>query len=172
MKIRNLLYLFLLVYLLPGCDIEDCFSTKTNKIKFGFYNAETDELQTIRVLNIGAEGTDSLLVENRHISRDTLEVNLADTLTTFYFDMVLYEIDTIFIPPDNIEIERIDTLSIDTLSRYLQISYDRSQRIISPECGVEEAISNLTNSSTDFGKVEITDNELDRFDEMNVKIYL
>src|SRR5690606_29495796 len=116
LKVRNLLYLLLSsIYLLSGCAMEDCFSTKTGKLKFGFFDIENEEEMSVRVLKVTSPGADSVFIENRQVRVDTLELNPSDSTSLFNFEFVLFQFDTVYVPPDNIEIERIDTIPKDTI---------------------------------------------------------
>lgn len=166
------------VLLLSACDIEDCASLSTSTLKFRFYRSGTDNEYVLKILNAGATGTDSLFFENDSISGGVMAINPADTTTHFTFQLIRNELDTLFEdPPENTVIDRIFGRPIDTVTRQFQATYTRSQRIISPECGVEQSFNNLKIISHDFDSVVIhkvngvEQNKLDRFTELNVKIY-
>ncbi|MFP4341493.1 MAG: DUF6452 family protein [Cyclobacteriaceae bacterium] len=63
----------------------------------------------------------------------------------------------------------------DTLSEFerdtLTFTYNREQRLISPECGVEQSYDELAISSNSFDSVDVPDSEVNLFDPTNVRIY-
>lgn len=179
LKILHATYcLFFAALFLSACDIEDCASLSTNTLKIRFYRAGTENEYSLKILNANAEGTDSLFFDNDSVDGGDLVINPFDTTTLFTFELIRNELDTLYDdPPENTVIDRVFARSIDTVSRHLQISYSKLQRIISPECGVEQQFVDLNITDHDFDSVVfhkvngVEQNKLDRFAEFNVKIY-
>lgn len=130
----------------------DCYSENTSTIKIDFYKLnELDpdtsfyERDTITFGNVYAIG-----------NRDSL---LVDPDSTWFSTLVL--------PVD----PRVDTTAyVIGLRNRLTVKYDIRQRVLSPDCDVEQVFSNLDTISTTYDSLVIKSRNLDR-NEINFEVY-
>ncbi len=164
----------LLFGLLPGifsCETENCITLAENDLMISFYEQDSTTLKDMIFEYVTAEGTDSVFYDYRTKQTDfRFPVNPADDQTLFVMqvvDTVTY--DTLSHDPLVIEAtfhlrDRIDSLLIE---------YQRSQRIITEECGVEINYTHLVVKKCTFPGYEFEDDMtfLSRLNEVNIKIY-
>ena len=115
-----------------------------------------------------AEGNDAALVLNDTVAVKNFGLFLDPAVdeTTYLFEIVPYTIDTLSFDPVETE-----TNILPAESHFITFSYNRRQRIISPDCGVEQSFYNLTIVDHDFDSAAIVNDTLDRYIPVNVKIY-
>lgn len=146
-----ILVLFVFLLGLAACsEGSDCYSENTSTIKIEFFQInnsdpdtsffETDTLVLNSVYAIGNE--DSLIA--RH-----------DTI-----------VGTLILPVDPLE----DTTAYRIGRDLLIIQYDIRQRIMSPDCGVEQVFSNLDTIANPYDSLVIKSRNLDE-QEINFQVY-
>lgn len=153
MKGHHCLYYFFFTILFGAAacsEGSECYSENTSTISINFFKRNTldpdtafyeqDTLVVSRVYAIGNE--DSLIVEN-------------DTI----FGTLVLPVN----PQNNTTAYRIGRHN-------LTIRYDIQQRIMSPDCGVEQIFSNLDTVTYSFDSLVIKSRTLDR-NEVNFEIY-
>ena len=180
-KRRSYKFIFWVVFILGGnlffsCQNENCVSVFNNYLLVGFINADT--LQTGEIefhkndtifYSVTAVGNDSVFYDKDDVlSTFTLPVNPAVGLTTFSFEMIdSIRYDTLSLDPID-----IDTIYyINPTPHTITVSYNRSQRIISEECGVEIAYTKLKVEEISFPTSNLTEDKLSRFNEVNIEIF-
>ena len=153
-----------------SCANEDCVSIFNNHLLVSFIDADTTESGDIEFneidtlfYSVKAEGNDSVLyTADTTMSILTLPVNPAASFTAFelvMLDSITYENDTIPI------------YHINPNPHYIAVSYTRSERIITEDCGVEIAYTRLRVEETTFTDTVIVDNKLSRLNESNIEVY-
>ena len=150
-----------------SCATEDCLSTYTNNFLVEFWKADSSATRPVAFYAIMAENNDSVFYTlDSARSLYSLPVNPAADSTTFVFTAI----DTIM----------RDTVSLDPLivnadttfsSKKIQVSYQRGERIISVDCGVEIAYGKLQVTHSDFPNYTLEKTNLSRFNHDNAKIY-
>lgn len=174
-KKRSNFYIFLAILFLSSsvffsCANEDCISVFNNHVLLGFVKVDTlesgeikySELDTI-FYSVKALDNDSVFYEaDTTMSIVTLPVNPSSDLTSF-------------------ELVMLDSISYDSLNNptyflnpnphRVSVSYRRSQRIISENCGVEIAYTNLNVEEITFKDTALIDNKLSRLNEVNLEVY-
>ena len=153
MKRRSFIFIScaVLILIISACsDESDCYSENSSDINLEFYRLNNDDPDTsfyekdtlfvLRVFAIGNE-TRPFISKDSIIFSTSLPVNPTMDNTTF-------------------------VIGRDTLA----VKYDVRQRIMSPECGVEQVFSNLDTLSSSFDSLAIKTRELDR-NEINFEIY-
>jgi len=178
---RNKPILFFLTILLVigsilySCKNEDCVSIYNNYLLIDFIKADTLDSGTIEFnpidtvfYTITAVGSDSVFYDSTDVVKSLiLPVNPSSGYTSFRLQMI-----------DSI---RTDTISFDpimTVKRYyvnptphvISVSYNRKEKIISEDCGVEISYTNLNIDETTFPVTHMVDNKLSRFNEVNIEI--
>jgi len=161
-------FLVLIGIVFFSCTSEDCVSTVNNYLLVGFFKkginqaGEHPEIDTV-FYSVQADGNDvEFYTPGTTVSRLTLPVNPADNVTSF-------------------ELTMLDSITYDSLNNpiyyinpnphYITVSYHRSQRIISEDCGVEIAYSNLKINEITFDSTNLVENNLSRFNEVNIEIF-
>ena len=154
-----------------SCANEDCVSIFNNHLLVGFINADTLESGDI-VFNdadtifysIKAEWNDSIFYDPDSPSSSliTLPVDPAGELTTFELTML-----------DSISYDSLNnpTYHINPVPHIISVSYNRGQRIITEDCGVEIGYSGLKIEEITFNTTLLVDNKLSRLNEVNIEIF-
>lgn len=139
--------------MLSCADESDCFSENLAEITIEFYSRNTLDPDT------SFYETDTLIFSS------TSSVYVVGNR-----DSLILENDTIFgkisFPVD----PRTDTTAYVIGRDSLTIRYDIRQRVLSPDCGVEQVYSNLDTLFTTYDSVVIDNRNLDR-NEVNFKVY-
>lgn len=130
--------------LLTGCDPEEpCIALTTSRYKIGFFELKADGNRVPLLVNfdsVYALGSDSLFYRRKTAGESVLELNLnaeSDT-STFVFKKPEQPADT------------------------LQLTYIRSFRLISPECGLEVRFTRPEVIQHTFDSVRVLTEELSR----------
>lgn len=151
-----------------SCTSEDCVSTFNNYLLVGFFEekinqaGEHPKIDTV-FYSVKADGNEvEFYTPGTTVSLLTLPVNPADNITSF-------------------ELTMLDSISYDSLNNpiyhinpnphYITVSYNRSQRIISEDCGVEIAYSKLKINEITFDSTNLVEHNLSRFNEVNIEIF-
>ena len=159
-----------------SCQNENCVSVFNNYLLVGFINADTLETGEIEFhendtifYSVTAIGNDSVFYDkNDIVSTLTLPVNPALGLTTFKLEMIdSIRYDTLSFDPIVID----TTYYINPTPHTITVSYDRRQRIISEECGVEIAYTNLKVEEISFPTSNLTEDKFSRFNEVNIEVF-
>lgn len=177
-KNRSNKYIFWAIVMLGGnlffsCQDEDCISIYNNYLMVSFKNANTQDPVDTIFYSVTAEGNDSVFYDSTDVvSELTLPVNPAEGFTTFNLQMI-----------DSI---RYDTLSLDPITidtifyvnptpHIITVSYNRSKRIISEDCGVEIGYTNLYLEEISFPSFNLENDKLSRLneiiDEVNIEVF-
>ena len=165
------------VNLFYSCQNENCFSVFNNYLLVGFEKADTLENGKIEFspldtlfYSVTAVGNDIVFYDKSDVlSTLILPVNPAEDLTTFKLEMI----DSIeFVYETGSEIP-IDTIYyVNPIPHTITVSYERRQRIISEECGIEIAYIKLNVDEITFPATELVEDKLDRTnEEVNVKVF-
>lgn len=159
MKIR----IFLLVGFscfagLFACDVEDCISTKTGGLKVEFYSSDRDTVYLVRGISAFSEGNEPKIIEESDslFSIFPFDLDPASDSTNYNFNLI-------------VEVNDSTTASYDSL--YFHAHYRRNQRVISVECGVEQAFNNVEITDHNFDSIKIVHPNIERFDTLNVRVY-
>lgn len=177
-KRRSYKFIFWAIVMLGGnlffsCQNEDCTSIYNNYLLVSFKNANTQDPVDTIFYSVTAEGNDSVFYDSTDVvSELTLPVNPAEGFTTFNLQMI-----------DSI---RYDTLSLDPIiidtifyvnptPHIITVSYNRSERIISEDCGVEIGYTNLYLEEISFPSFNLENDKLSRLneiiDEVNIEVF-
>jgi len=175
----NKLYFFLVVVVIGNlffsCQNEDCVSIYNNYLLVEFVQADTLESGKIEYsaldtvfYSVTAVGNETVFYDkNDWESKLVLPVNPASDLTEFRLEMI-----------DSI---RYDTLSLDPIvldtiyyvnptPHIISIIYERRQKIITEDCGVEIAFVNLEIEEITFPISNLLEDQLTRFNESNIEV--
>lgn len=153
MKGHCFLYYFIFIVLIgaTACsEGSDCYSENTSIISMNFFKRNTLDPDTT------------------FYERDTLIVSRVYAIDNQ--DSLIMENDTIFgtlvlpVNPQN------NTTAYRIGRHNLTVRYDIQQRIMSPDCGVEQIFSNLDTVTYSFDSLVIKSRTLDR-NEINFEIY-
>ncbi|GEM_PF-2191580 len=166
MKKTYQIVLFIFLLGIWSCDVEDCISTKKSSMTVQFYSAEYDIPFPMAAIRGWAESNDSILFDTVYVEGFNFQLNPATNSTKYFIDYQPYEIDTVQFDPVD-----VDTTWLDPVSRFFEVGYDRRQRIITPDCGVEQSFYNLEILDHDFPGIIIENDTVDRYIEVNAKIY-
>lgn len=141
-------WIFFCFFTLISCDTTDCISFSTRVLVVEFLDDSTGVAIQRDVEFITSTESSVIFYGDTTLSVYYLPVNTEKDRTTF-----------LFFNPDS---------SVDTL----EIGYDRSERLISKDCGIELQFKNIRIIDTSFDHAVSLENELSRLNEENVKIYL
>jgi len=155
-----------------SCDVERCTSTKTNQLLAEFFRLGTNRTYPVKILSLQAVGNDSIFYERVLAQKLPLSLNPAADSTTFVMEYVPYRVDTIFLDPPRNEEFVLDTVDSAPRMESFAFSYNRSQRIISVDCGVEQTFSDLALESATISEIEVVNDTIDIFIGTNVRIFL
>ena len=132
---------------------EICFTENDTRVKIDFNRIifpNTDsavvENDTIIFFQITALGTDSVFVEIDTVSSVILPVNTLADATTFLFETELG-------------------------MQSLELMYQRTQRVISVDCGPEQIIDGLAVGESTFDSLEVVQPALIEQPNTNVEVY-
>lgn len=172
MKYTYALALIFVLLLLISCDVEDCISTKTNDMIIEFYRSGRTKDVDYPV-NVLQARMDSMVIlqDDDSLRRDTVQFNPVANHVRFEYDLALYDLDTVITgdEEDDFIVRRRYT---DTIMAVLDISYQRNQRVITPECGVEQSYNSISITHEGFDSIRVVNKNLDIFNEVSVKLYL
>lgn len=139
----------LLFLAMSACEDEvSCVSDSTNIMGIRFYKIDTVSTQnadTVRILSLRTQ-------EGKVLYADTLVTNL-----------------TLPLNPSADQVSFV--LEQDSTTDTLQLLYQREQRLISPECGVEQRFFNLSTGKQTFDSVRVREDELEKFNAPHITIY-
>jgi len=180
-KGRSFRFNFWLIVIMSGniffsCANEDCVSIFNNHLLVSFIDADTlesggiefHEIDTL-FYSVVAVGNDTVFYDSTDVvSTVRLSVDPASDLTTFVFQML-----------DSISYDTLsnDPIVIDTSyhvnpnPHIISVSYNRSQRIMSEDCGVEIAYTKLKLEEITFQTAVLTDDKLSRLNEVNIEVF-
>jgi hypothetical protein len=168
-KKHMLFKLILLGSVIASCENEDCVSVSNNALLVEFYSRDSTVIREIAFEYITAASTDTVFyAHGEESSSYALPLNPAADATMFYMqaiDTVLY--DTISADPLQIDTVVVLRDRVDTLA----VQYNRTQRVITPECGVEISYGNIEVEQNTFSGGEVVSPSLSRFNDVNIKIY-
>ena len=150
-----LLWLPLISLMLSACLDENvsCVTTAYDTVRVSFFKLDQEQprTDTLYFESIIASNGFFLDVQDTALSRISLPLNPSGDEVTFFV---------------NWREDSSATLQTDTLV----LAYDREQRLISPECGVEQRFVNLTSMGNAFDSLDITEEEVTLFSNP-VRIY-
>lgn len=139
----------LLFLAMAACEDEvSCVSDSTNVMSIRFYKIDTVSTQnadTVRILSLRTQ-------EGKVLYADTLVTNLTVPLNP---------------SADQVSFVLEQGSTTDTL----QLLYQREQKLISPECGVEQRFFNLSTGKQTFDSVRVREDELKKFNAPHITIY-
>ena len=141
--------LLLLASLLTGCfEDGDCTTTSTDILHIAFRKYESFEVDTVEIIGITIEGTDSLFYPFAAATAITLPLDPNVTSLMINFD---FELDT----------------------NQLTLDYAPVPRLISPDCGIEMTFMHINADETkhDFDSVAVRASTLDEIITTNIVIY-
>ena len=166
----NILFALLFAIAMWSCDVEDCISTKSSKLKVASYTDQLDSVSAMWISFLQADDNDSVLVRDDTVAvlKYELDLNPATNRTRYNFTIIpyTYELSDEFDPPKYVV---NDTLPEET--HFIDFAYTRRQRIVSQECGVEQSFYDLEIIDHDFKRAEVVSDTIDNFIDSNVKIY-
>ena len=129
-------------------DEPECVYENLRELKLRFVNSEKNYADTLRIDSIVVSGIDSAFYEGKSLFELTLPINVLMDETTYFFDLQ------------------------DTLVDFsIIIGYDMVPRVISPDCGIEAEIRNLSVVEHDVDSVKIISDILLEDIELNVRVY-
>ena len=136
--------------------MEDCVSTKTSAMWVQFYSYELDTIYRVDSVYAYSDKTLPLEIEDSIITAFPFFLDPASDSVKYNFDIVVLDTDT-------------TTARYDSL--FFHVRYTRRQRVISLDCGVEHAFYDLEFSNHNFDSLVIVTDTVDRFNDVNVKVY-
>lgn len=132
---------------------EICFTDYSTQVRIDFKRIiypGTDsaflENDTLIFFQISAQDTDSIFIQTDTLSSVVLPVNTAVNETTFVFNT-------------------------DRGTNHLELQYQRTQRLISVDCGPEQIIDQLEAGQSTFDSLEVVQPTLSEPPVTNVEIY-
>lgn len=145
---HTLLWLPLISLMLSACLDENvsCVTTAYDTVRVSFLKLDRQRARTDTLYFESVIASNGLFldIQDTALSRISLPLNPSGDEVTFYV---------------NWREDSSAELQTDTLV----LSYDREQRLISPECGVEQRFVNLTSSSDAFDSLRIAEEEVTLF---------
>ena len=165
------LFLLILILGVASCETENCVSLANNDLLVSFYEPDSTTLKNVMFDYVRAAGNDSLFYDSNTVSsKYRFPVNPAADETLFIMqviDTVTYDTisyDPVVVEPRYHLRDRVDSLWVE---------YQRSQRVITVECGVEIYYSHLSIKKCTFNGYEFEDDKtsLSRMNDVNIKIY-
>lgn len=174
-KKRSYKYFFWFILVFSGslffsCANENCTSIYNNHLLVSFIEADTlvtgeiefNEIDTL-FYSVMAEGNDSVFyTPDTTMTIITLPVNPASDYTSFELVML----DSISYDANNDPIYH-ENPNPHTIS----VRYRRTERIISEDCGVEIAYTNLKYEEITFKDTVVVDDKLSRLNNVNIEVY-
>jgi len=128
-----------------SCEREDCISTNTNQLKIEVKKEEGGEANIMYIDSIKAIGNDSVFYKSTSMQIFRFPLNPSSEMTEIVFYHAYYLYDTISKTPLQVELKE-EKHFVDTL----MLSYKRTQKVISEECGVQQRYSQLQIEKTTF----------------------
>jgi hypothetical protein len=170
---RSKKYIFFSLILIGAvfaCKTEDCLSTHNNYLLVGFIKSDTLENGNIAYspldtmfYSVAAVGNDSVFYDpGDKASTFKLPVNPAADFTSFRFEMI----DSIAY--DSLTMQKI--YYADPNPQILSVSYHRSERVITEDCGIEITFTQIKIEESTFQDTLIN-NSLSRFNLVNVEVF-
>lgn len=166
-------YFFWLIIVFGGglffsCANEDCISISNNYYLVGFFDSEPNtagEYPKIDTLfySVKADGNDVVFyTPDTSVSVLSLPVNPAADKTSFELIML-----------DSITYDELNNpiYHINPNPHQITVSYRRSERIITEDCGVDITYTNLVVDEITFMDTIIVNNKLSRLNETNIEVY-
>ncbi|MCC5927886.1 MAG: hypothetical protein JJU28_01455 [Cyclobacteriaceae bacterium] len=143
---------------LSACEVEDCRSTHSNDLNLRFFEDDSSRMKNVRLTWLETVGNPVIFQGDSSVGILRLQVNPATNETIFNMRYL-----------DSVRVG--NRRELQELSRYLKVTYDRRQRIITPECGVEQAFVNVTIDSTNFIAYRQVARSLDIFNRHQIEIF-
>ena len=160
-----------------SCANEDCISIFNNYLLVEFINADTlasGEIEFSAVdtifYSVTATGNDSVFYNPDNTIRSilTLPVDPVSELTSFRLEML----DSIGYDTLSLDPIVIDTIYyVNPSPHIITVSYDRKEKIITVDCGVEITYTNLQIQEITFPTTNVVDNKLSRLNEVNIEVF-
>jgi hypothetical protein len=132
---------------LAACDTTDCITFNTRLVIVEFLDSATGNSKSREFDLIAAQESQVIFYSDTSLSTYLLPVNTEQEQTLY-----------LFLNPDQ---------SIDTL----ELSYDKTVRLISKDCGYDFEFKNVGIIQTTFDSAVSLENELSRLNEENIKIF-
>lgn len=153
----KLLLASILILMLSACFSDpDCFSTGTNNLQITFKGAGKGVAPKMSFSQITVSGTETVFERKDSLSTLDIPVNPIASETTFIF--------TYGGVVDSVKVSGVDTLVV---------AYSTKTLIVSPSCGADIYISNLTVPATSFQKgVKVVNSQLSTLATTNLEIKL
>lgn len=150
-------FFFLMILILPllSCGTDpDCITSGSSLVRVNFLKADNENADSLFFNAVFTSANeDSLIAGKDTLSTLQLPLNPASDVTEFILENRALN-DSILV---------FDTI---------RLSYDRLQRIISPECGVELSFINLNIQKSTFDSLALVNGELIRNNNnANIEIY-
>lgn len=125
-----LLFIFSILFLTACLDEPDCVQEASDEIVFAFKNAEDGKIRNVAFDSVLITGTDTVLYKSKAASSVVLPLNPLASGAEIIFD---------------------STFGSDTII----LSYNTVTRLISPDCGPETFILNLSVQAHTFDSLKI-----------------
>jgi hypothetical protein len=140
-------YFLICLYVLAACDTTDCITFNTRFVIVDFLDSATGDSKNRQFDLISAQESQVIFYSDTSLNTYYLPVNTELEQTVF-----------LFLNPD----QTIDTL---------EVSYDKTETLISKDCGYDLEFKNLGIIQTTFDSAVSLENELSRLNEENIKIF-
>jgi hypothetical protein len=140
-------YFLICLYVLAACDTTDCITFNTRFVIVDFLDSATGDSKSRQFDLISAQESQVIFYSDTSLSTYYLPVNTELEQSIF-----------LFLNPD----QTIDTL---------EVSYDKTETLISKDCGYDFEFKNLGIIQTTFDSAVSLENELSRLNEENIKIF-
>ena len=140
-------YFLICLYVLAACDTTDCITFNTRFVIVDFLDSATGDSKSRQFDLISAQESQVIFYSDTSLNTYYLPVNTELEQTVF-----------LFLNPD----QTIDTL---------EVSYDKTETLISKDCGYDLEFKNLGIIQTTFDSAVSLENELSRLNEENIKIF-
>ena len=138
-----------------------------------FYRLENGNRYPVQIVRLDAASNDMSFIEDSLTRTAYFPLDPESENTVFNLEYAPYVIDTVYLPPpDDDEIDRIDTIWSQNEIERFSINYRRTQRVLTPDCGVEQTFSKLEIVESSVDSIFIPYSTISRLDTFNVKIYL
>jgi hypothetical protein len=143
---------------LSACEVEDCRSTHSNDLNLSFFEEDSSRTKNVRLTWLETVGNPEIFQGDSSLGILRLQVNPAAHETIFNMRYL-----------DSVRVG--NRRELQEISRYLKVTYDRRQRIITAECGVEQAFVNVEIDSTNFIAYRQVTRSLDIFNPYQIEIF-
>jgi hypothetical protein len=151
--VKSVLLVVCALMLVSCLDEPDCIRNADTALIIQFKRLLDGKNDTLIFYRVEATGTDSIFYGQQPDVLDTLRG------TAMILSVNPYSVATEF------------TFYLPVVERTLSVSYDRSTRFISEDCGSEVSLLGLTVTSTDFDSVRIVNPVLSKARTTNIEIY-